>query len=142
MKPEKSLYVFTDGGARGNPGLAAIGFVVRDNFGKTLVKQGKTIGYATNNMAEYQAVIEALRWILVKIKEPFLTVNFYLDSILVVNQLNGLFKIKNKNLKNLVIEVKNLEKKINKINGEIFYYYIPREKNKQAHFLVHSFITG
>ena len=135
----KNLYVFTDGGAKGNPGPAAIGFMVKDNFGKTLVREGKSIGFATNNIAEYQAVIEALRWILTNIKEQPLTINFYLDSTLVVNQLNGLFKIKNRNLKNLVIEIKNLEKKI---NGKIFYHYIPREKNKQVHFLVHNFIGG
>jgi len=135
----KNLYVFTDGGAKGNPGPAAIGFMVKDNFGKTLVREGKSIGFATNNIAEYQAVIEALRWILTNIKEQPLTINFYLDSTLVVNQLNGLFKIKNRNLKNLVIEIKNLEKKI---KGKIFYHYIPREKNKQVHFLVHNFIGG
>lgn len=135
----KNLYVFTDGGAKGNPGPAAIGFLVKDNFGKILVKNGKSIGYATNNVAEYQAVVEALRWIITNIKEQPLIVNFYIDSSLVVNQLNGDFKVKNKNLKNLVIEIKNLEKKI---NGKIFYHYIPREKNKQVHFLVHTFITG
>jgi len=135
----KNLYVFTDGGARGNPGPAGIGFLVKDNFGKILVEQGKPIGYATNNVAEYRAVIEAFRWILTNIKEQPLIINFYLDSTLVVNQLNGLFKIKNKKLKNLVIEVKKLERKI---NGKIFYYYVPREKNKQVHFLVRPIITG
>jgi len=131
----KSLYVFTDGGAKGNPGPAAIGFVVKDNFGKTLVREGKSIGFATNNIAEYRAVIGALCWILTNIKEQPLTINFYLDSTLVVNQLNGLFKIKNKNLKNLAVEVKRLE---GKINGKIFYHYNPRKKNKESHFLVVS----
>jgi len=134
----KSLYVFTDGGAKGNPGPAAIGFIIKDNSGQVLVEKGKLIGRATNNIAEYRAVIEALRWILENIKQRSLTVNFYLDSILVVNQLNGLFKIKNKNLKNLVIEVKNLEKKT---KGKIFYNYIPREKNKKADFLVNTAIA-
>jgi len=135
----KTLYVFTDGGAKGNPGPAAIGFLVKDNFGKILFKNGKPIGCATNNVAEYQAVVEALRWIITSFKQQPLIINFYLDSSLVVNQLNGVFKVKNKNLKNLVIEIKNLEKKI---NGKIFYHYIPREKNKQVHFLVHNFILG
>jgi ribonuclease HI len=135
----KTLYVFTDGGAKGNPGPAAIGFLIKDNFGKTLFKDGKSIGCATNNVAEYQAVAEALQWIITNFKQQPLIINFYLDSLLVVNQLNGRFKVKNKNLKNLVIEIKNLEKKI---NGKIFYHYIPREKNKQVHFLVHNFILG
>jgi len=127
----KSLH----GGAKGNPGPAAVGFVIKDNFGKTLVREGKPIGFGTNNVAEYQAVIEALQWILANFKEQPPTINFYLDSTLVVNQLNGFFKIKNKNLKNLVIKVKRLE---GKINGKIFYHYAPREKNKEAHFLVVS----
>ena len=56
------LYVFCDGGARGNPGLAAIGFLIKDNKGRVIVKKGKYIGKATNNVAEYKAVIEALEW--------------------------------------------------------------------------------
>jgi len=135
----KNLYVFTDGGAKGNPGPAAIGFLVKDSFGKILVKKSRSIGYATNNVAEYQAVVESLRWIITNVKEQPLIINFYLDSSLVVNQLRGNFKVKNKNLKNLVIEIKNLERKI---NGKVFYHYISREKNKQAHFLVHNAITG
>jgi len=134
----KNLCVFTDGGAKGNPGPAAVGFIIKDSSGQVLVEKGKSIGRATNNIAEYRAVIEALHWILANIKERSLTVNFYLDSILVVNQLNGLFKIKNKNLKNLVIEIKNLEKKT---KGKIFYNYIPREKNKKADFLVSTVIA-
>jgi len=135
----KNLYVFTDGGAKGNPGPAAIGFLVKDNFGKILVEKGRFIGHATNNVAEYQAVVESLRWIIANIKERPLILNFYIDSSLVVNQLRGSFKVKNKNLKKLVIEIKGLEEKI---RGKIFYHYIPREKNKQAHFLVHNVITG
>jgi ribonuclease HI len=84
-------------------------------------------------------VAKALQWIITNFKKQPLIINFYLDSLLVVNQLNGRFKVKNKNLKNLVMEIKNLEKKI---NGKIFYHYIPREKNKQVHFLVRTVITG
>lgn len=133
MKPEKFLYVFTDGGARGNPGPAAIGFVIKDNSGKVLIEKGKFIGEATNNVAEYKAVIEALRWIETNIKYQTFTVIFFLDSKLVVSQLKGLFRVKNKNLKNLTIEVKNLEKKIGQ---KIFYNHIPREKNKKTDSLV------
>jgi len=129
----KSLYVFTDGGARGNPGPAAIGFLIKDNSGKILVEQGKPIGRATNNIAEYQAVIEALRWIASNIRYQTSSINFFLDSKLVVNQLNGLFKIKNKNLRNLIIEVRRLEQEI---GGNVFYNFIPREKNRKADFLV------
>jgi len=132
----KNLYVFTDGGARGNPGPAAIGFVIKDSSGKILVEQGKSIGRATNNIAEYQAVIEALRWIASNVGHQTLAINFFLDSNLVVNQLNGFFKVKNKNLKSLIIKVKTLEREISQ---KVFYNYICREKNKKADFLVRKF---
>jgi len=131
----KALYVFTDGGAKGNPGPAAIGFVVKDSSGKVLIEQGKAIGIATNNVAEYQAVIEALKWVKENIKYEIANINFFLDSKLVVNQLNSFFKVKNKNLRNLIIEVKGLEQEIGR---KIFYHFIPREKNKKADFLVRT----
>ena len=60
MNRLKKLTVFADGGSRGNPGPAAIGFVVSDGNGQVLVKTGQSIGRATNNIAEYSAVVEAL----------------------------------------------------------------------------------
>jgi len=131
----KNLFVFTDGGARGNPGPAAIGFVVKDSHGKVLVKLGKFIGRATNNVAEYQAVIEALKWIKANIQYSIFNIQFFLDSKLVVNQLNGRYKIKNIKLKGLIIKIKELEKKI---KTQIFYYFIPRSKNHHADFLVNQ----
>lgn len=128
---KKSLFVFADGGSRGNPGPAAIGFVVKDSKGKVLVKKGKFIGRATNNVAEYRAVIEALAWL----KKNSLTTNcqllitFFLDSKLIVNQLNGLYKIKNSGLRNLIVKVRQLEQEI---GGSVSYHYIPREKNEEA----------
>jgi len=134
MKPEKSLYVFTDGGARGNPGPAAVGFIIKDDQGKVLTQQAKFIGKTTNNVAEYTAVIEALKWLGQNFSIfQFSNCQFFLDSKLVVNQLNGLFKIKNKNLRNLVVEVRKLEQEI---GGNVFYNFIPREKNRKADFLV------
>jgi len=133
------LFIFCDGGARGNPGPAAIGFVVKDSRGKVLIEKGQYIGRATNNVAEYTAVIEALKWIIKNIPNfsisQFLNFSFYLDSKLVVNQLNGLFKIKDAKLRNLIIQVRGLE---NQIRGKIFYHYIPREKNSQADKLVNQ----
>lgn len=140
----RKLYVFTDGGARRNPGPAAIGVVIKDSRGKTLAKFGKFIGRATNNVAEYQAVIEALEWaisnsslreISSKCKYQISNINFFLDSKLVVNQLNGLFKIKNLNLRNLIIKIRRLEEKI---DGKISYYFISRKKNKEADLLVNQ----
>ena len=137
MVKVNSLNIFTDGGARGNPGPAAVGVVVKNQQGERLAGFGQFIGQATNNVAEYQAVIAALKWLLVH-QETILgcqPINFYLDSTLVVNQLNGRFKIKDLKLKNLIIKIKDLEKKIAQ---EIFYKFIPRTKNHQADFLVNQ----
>lgn len=136
----KTLYVFTDGGAKGNPGPAAAAFVVKDNQGKILAQSAKLIGRTTNNVAEYSAVIEALNWI--KKKKSGSTniekVEFFLDSKLVVCQLNGIFKIKNRKLRELMIEVRKLEQEI---GGNVSYCFVPREKNRLADFLVQNLLT-
>jgi len=123
------LIIHTDGGARGNPGPAAIGVVIEEN-GKEIAGFGKTIGETTNNVAEYTAVIEALQ----KIKKIHHTeIIFYLDSTLVVNQLNGIFKIKDARLRELFTKIKILEQEV---GGEIHYVSIPREQNRRADYLV------
>lgn len=139
---KKNLYVFTDGGARGNPGPAAISFIVKDSRGQILSKLGKYIGRATNNVAEYQAVIEALGWLKSNIpaspaggQYPLSSIQFFLDSKLIVNQLNGYYKIKDAKLRNLIIKVRSFEQKI---NGKIFYHFISRQKNHHADFLVNQ----
>lgn len=133
---KKNLFVFTDGGARGNPGPGAIGFVVRNNANKIIFEKSQFIGRTTNNVAEYQAVIEALNWIKENVQKfKSLKVQFFLDSKLVVNQLNGLFKIKNKNLQKLILQVRKSEQEI---KGNIKYFFIPRHKNYQADNLVNK----
>lgn len=141
MFKKSQLYVFCDGGARGNPGPAAIGFIIKDSRGKTLVQKGEHIGKTTNNVAEYRAVIKALEWLIkqvVSFQQPASSINFFLDSKLVVNQLNGLFKIKNKNLQNLVIIIKKLEKKL---SLPTVYRHISREKNFLADSLVNKVLN-
>ena len=138
---EKVLRVFCDGGARGNPGPAAVGFVVKDNKGRTLVKIGKYIGKTTNNVAEYQGVIEALKWLKKNFpisQFPNVQLNFLLDSKLIVNQLNGLYKIKNTRLRNLIVKVRILEREI---KLPINYHYISRGKNKEADSLVNQVLN-
>lgn len=132
---KNKLVVFADGGSRGNPGPAAIGFVVKDENGKTLAEKGKRIGRETNNVAEYTAVIEALKWLVGEFRDKELQVNFFLDSQLVVNQLNGLYKIKNANLRNLIIKVRQLERAI---SGNVSYQYISRERNQEADSLLNQ----
>jgi ribonuclease HI len=129
------LLVYCDGGARGNPGPAAIGFVVKDEAGKNLKKEGRFIGQTTNNVAEYQAVIEALKWMRTRTKYQASNIKFHLDSRLVVNQLNGFFKIKNTRLRELIVKVRQLEQAI---GGNVVYRFIAREKNQEADQLVNE----
>lgn len=125
--------IYTDGGARGNPGPAAIGVVVKDGRGKVVQEIGRTIGKTTNNVAEYQAIIAALEWIKTRsgADQPLTEVNFYSDSTLIVNQLKGGWKIKQSHLKSLASQVHRLEA------GRLTTYTaIPREQNAAADALV------
>lgn len=129
--------VHTDGGARGNPGPAAIGVVIEEASDRSkIVEFGKRIGEATNNVAEYKAVIEALKNIKGKAATEII---FFLDSVLVVNQLNGTFKVKDGKLRELLIGVRTLEAET---GGTIRYQVIPREKNSRADFLVNRALDG
>lgn len=130
----KSLKIYTDGGARGNPGPAAIGIVVKDESRNPIFQEGKTIGRATNNQAEYLALIRALEW-LTKNASEVGQIDFFLDSTLVVSQANGSFKIKSPLLKPLWQKVKALEQLL---SVKVDYHYIPRERNYQADSLVNK----
>lgn len=137
------IIVHTDGGARGNPGPAAIGVIIeKENLNapheKTvLVSFGKKIGESTNNMAEYTGVLEALTWIKNSrhILERAKMIQIFLDSSLVVNQLNGLYKIKNANLRSFLTSCRILEQEI---GIPIRYGKVSREKNKYADMLVNQ----
>ncbi|MDO8487163.1 MAG: ribonuclease HI family protein [Candidatus Curtissbacteria bacterium] len=122
---DEPITIFTDGGSRGNPGQAAYGFVVKTG-GKNVKEAGGILGVATNNFAEYTAVIRALEYA----KEKFAgrDIKFYMDSNLVASQLSGLFKIKNAVIRELVFKVRQLESSF----GQITYTHVPREKNKEA----------
>lgn len=131
MKTDKDLQIFTDGGARGNPGPAAIGVVVNGADGKNISKIKKYIGEKTNNEAEYEAVIAALGE---AVRLGAKKVEFKLDSELVVRQLNSIYKIKQPHIQKLVLTVRNKEQSL----GRVTYSYIPREKNKAADKLVNE----
>lgn len=130
-----TLNVFTDGGARGNPGEGAIGVYITDGKKNKIVEFGKKIGFTTNNVAEYKAVLEALVWIIENKKklEKFAEIHFFLDSNLVCSQIKGLYKVKDSKLSELLFLVR---KKEQEIKTPIFYNYIPREENKKADLLV------
>lgn len=131
------LIIHTDGGARGNPGPAAIGVVVENEEEKEVGGFGKKIGETTNNVAEYTAVIEALTYIksLGESQGNTDLLDFYLDSQLVVNQLNGLFKIKLPHLRELLTKVRMLESEVGIPSR---YQSVPREQNKRADFFVNQ----
>jgi ribonuclease HI len=124
-------YLYTDGGARGNPGPGAIGVVLKNADGHTVVEIGKYLGICTNNEAEYHALIEGLKLAKEKGIEEL---TCYLDSELIVKQLKGQYKVKNDRLKVFFEKIKGLEKNF----SEISYNHIPREKNTEADILVNK----
>ena len=128
---KKKIIIFSDGGARGNPGPAGIGAVLYDSKKQVLVKISKYIGETTNNQAEYQALISALK----KAKElGGQELDVFLDSELVVKQLNREYKVKNKELAPLFLEVYNLSLNFSKIT----FTHVYRENNKEADRLVNE----
>lgn len=126
--------LFTDGGARGNPGPAGIGFVLKIE-GKRPITYGKYIGNATNNQAEYQALIAGLSRAL---KERITELQVFMDSELIVQQVKGNYRIKNECLKPLYEEVMKLTGKFMNIS----FAHIPRSKNKEADTLVNKAIDS
>jgi len=129
------LIIFTDGGSRNNPGPAAIGVVIGDK------EYAEYLGETTNNVAEYQAVIFALKKVRhllgkEKLKNTEIVIN--LDSELVANQLNGKYKILEPDLQPLFIKVWNLKFDFPNLN----FHYIPREKNKRADKLVNEILDN
>lgn len=127
------LKIYCDGGSRGNPGPAAAAFVVHDKDFRVIAKKGIYLGRATNNVAEYSAVIQALEW--ANKNKLGVSVTVYLDSQLIVNQLTGKFKIREKTLQKLAAQVKKLERGA---GTGITYRSVLREKNRIADFLVNQ----
>lgn len=130
-----NLVIHTDGGARGNPGPAAIGIVISDQNGKTIKEFGTYIGETTNNEAEYRALIAGLEE---AVEKKAAKAECYLDSELVVKQLNGQYRVKNERMQILHSEVKELMQKI----PEITFTHVKREKNKDADRLVNQVLDS
>ena len=128
-----SIKIFTDGGSRGNPGPSACAYVALVDKTKTK-EEGKYLGVTTNNVAEYSAVIIALDW-LIKNDLDYDKIIFYIDSQLLVRQINGQYKVKDQKLKNLHNLILN---RLNKINCEIEFVHVKREENKWADLLVNK----
>jgi len=133
----KKIIIYTDGGSRGNPGPSAVGIVFCNEKGEVIKKYSEAIGKATNNEAEYQAAIFALK----KFKALFgnkladhSEIELRSDSELLVKQLNAEYKILEPKIQTLFLAVWNLKLDFKKIKFKI----IPREKNKTADRLVNE----
>lgn len=133
----EKIVMYTDGGSRGNPGEAAIGVFV-----ETLNKKyGQCIGVKTNNDAEYEALIfglEKLKALLGKDKVKSAQIRCYLDSELVVKQLNHEYKLKEPRIQQYFLQIWNLMLDF----GGVVFEHVPREKNKVADAMVNEALDG
>ncbi len=131
---KNKIVIYTDGGARGNPGPAAIGVAIGTPLNKNY---GEAIGNTTNNIAEYSAVVFALKKtkaLLGGEKAEKTEIEIRSDSELLVSQLNGKYKIKEENLVPLFIQIWNLKQDFKNVS----FIHVPREKNKEADKLVNK----
>lgn len=134
--PEKSASLtqaklFTDGGSRGNPGPSALGYVILDMNDGIIKKESEFLGTTTNNQAEYQGLLSGLKDALSHgIKE----LEVYMDSELIIKQINGLYKIKNQDLLPIYKAVKEIAEKFDKIT----FTHVPRAMNSIADSLVNE----
>ena len=138
-EPMDRITIYTDGGARGNPGPAGIGAVILDERGKRLKEISKYIGETTNNIAEYEALIAALH----AAKEIFgaklrdMKIEVCMDSELIVRQMNGIYKVKEPSLKERFAKVAHIRLEH---APNILFTHVRREKNKEADALVNAAI--
>ena len=127
----ETVIAYTDGGARGNPGPSGIGVYITDTHGNVLKEISESLGNATNNFAEYQAVLVALQRLKQfygkKTKE--MQFDIRLDSELVTKQLNGEYQIKEPGLVPQYIEIHNMRVAS---FPHVTFTHVPREKNKEA----------
>jgi len=137
----RKITIYTDGGSRGNPGPAAIGIIFCNEKGQVIKKYSECLGEATNNEAEYQAVIFALK----KFKALFgkklsknTEIELKSDSELLTKQLNGEYKIIEPNIQQLFITLWNLRLDFKRVK----FKFISREKNKEADLLVNEILDS
>ena len=137
FKKIMKIVIYTDGGSRGNPGPAAIGVVFTNEKGKVIKEYAEKIGRATNNEAEYEAVIFALqkaKLLFGKRKIKTMEVEIRLDSEFVAKQLNGEYKILDRRIEQLFLKTWNLKIEF----GKAKFFHIPRNKNIEADGLVNQ----
>ncbi len=137
----KTITVHTDGGARGNPGPAAVGVYITDETGSVVKEEKKAIGNATNNFAEYYAVMLALQTLkqLYGKQTKDLQFEIKLDSELVKKQLNAEYQIKEPGLVPMFIEIHNM--RVSQFPN-VTLIHVPRAENKEADRLVNEALDG
>ncbi len=134
-KRHNTVKLFTDGGSRGNPGHSAIGFAIYDKDDNLLESDGKYLGVTTNNQAEYNGLKTGL---LAVQQMGAKNVEVYMDSLLVVNQLKGEYKVKNQDLAPIFQEVKKISSQFESVK----YNHVPRALNKVADTIVNDVLDS
>lgn len=119
------ITAYFDGGSRGNPGLAGYGVYIVDDDGTVLAELSGALGIATNNVAEYHGLIAALQWAA---DHDVAALHIKGDSLLLVEQMRGNYKVKNEGLKPLHLQARMLVMQI----GNVKFDHVPREENKDA----------
>lgn len=128
---DKSITVFTDGGSRGNPGPSAAGYIILNDRQEVIAEGGEYLGITTNNQAEYQGVRLGLEKAL---ELKYKTIHFRIDSMLVVNQLKGIYRIKNRELWPIHERIRELMKQCDKVT----FSHVQREFNQLADGMVNK----
>ncbi len=121
----KRVKLYTDGGSRGNPGPSASGFVLLDEDDKIIEDKGVYLGVTTNNQAEYTALKLGLEEAL---RRQMVVVDVFMDSLLVVNQMKGSFKVRNRDLWPIHSSIMELTRQFKQVS----FTHVPRELNKLA----------
>jgi ribonuclease HI len=130
---KNTVNIYSDGGSRGNPGPAASAYVAKTGNGEVLSEEGLYLGEATNNVAEYEAILLAWQWL--RHQQQIKKAQFFIDSQLAVRQLTGVYKIKNTALKKIIRKIKRLE---SLVDFAVKYQHLSREKNTEADALVNQ----
>jgi ribonuclease HI len=130
-----SCTAYIDGGSRGNPGIAGYGVHVVDEHGQTLASLSEPLGIKTNNVAEYSALIAALKFALSK---HCLKLKVFADSELLVRQISGVYRVKNPDLKVLFEQARSLIAGLKSFS----IHHVPREENREADRLANLAMDG
>lgn len=125
------MILYSDGASRGNPGPAGIGVLITDASGRTVHRLARGIGVATNNVAEYSALVAGLEWCVAQRVDEVLV---RADSHLLVEQMNGRYRVKSGNLKPLYAKARALAQRFRRISFE----HIGREHNEEADSLANE----